>query len=52
MVLVVAVISRTSSSFSYPAHEQACRAGREHSQADSPGWPVETFHTIGVMLSL
>jgi len=27
-------------------------AGREHSQADNPSWPVEIFHTIDVMLSL
>jgi len=27
-------------------------AGREHSQADSPGWPVEIFQTINTMLSL
>ena len=27
-------------------------AGREHSQAASPSWPMEIFHTIGVMLSL
>jgi len=27
-------------------------AGREHSQAASPSWPVEICHTINVMLSL
>jgi len=27
-------------------------AGREHSQAAGPRWPVEIFHTIGVMLNL
>jgi len=28
------------------------RAGREHSQAASPSWPTEIFHTIDTMLSL
>jgi len=27
-------------------------AGREHSQAASPSWPVEIFHTMDIMLSL
>ena len=27
-------------------------AGREHSQAASPGWPRELFHTTDIMLSL
>ena len=27
-------------------------AGREQSQADSPGWPMEIFHTMDAMLSL
>ena len=27
-------------------------AGREHSQAASPSWPMEMFHTMGIMLSL
>jgi len=27
-------------------------AGREHSQAAAPRWPVEIFHSIDVMLSL
>ena len=27
-------------------------AGRERSQAASPRWPMEIFHTIAVMLSL
>jgi len=27
-------------------------AGREHSQAASPSWPMEMFHTINFMLSL
>jgi len=52
MLLVVAMKSRTYSSFPYPAHEQACRAGREHSQADSPGWTMEIFHTMDIALSL
>jgi len=28
------------------------RAGREHSQAASPGWPTERFYTIDVTLSI
>ena len=27
-------------------------AGREHSQTDSPSWPMEIFHMIDVVLSL
>jgi len=27
-------------------------AGREHSQAASPGWPTQIFHTMDIMLSL
>jgi len=27
-------------------------AGREHSQADSPGWPADIFHAMDVMISL
>jgi len=26
-------------------------AGREHSQAAGPSWPMEIFHTIGIMPS-
>ena len=33
---VVAVKSRTFSSFSHSASEQVCRSWGEHSQADSP----------------
>jgi len=27
-------------------------AGREHSQAASPSWPMEIFHTIDIVLSV
>jgi len=33
------------------SHRCTRRAGREHSQAASPSWPMEIFHTIDVMLS-
>jgi len=52
MFSVIAKKSRTFSSCSYSANEQCAEAGREHSQADSPSWPTEIFHTIDVMLSL
>jgi len=51
MFSVVAMKSRTFSIVSHTALEQVCRAGREHSQADSPSWSVEIFHTIDLMLS-
>jgi len=28
------------------------KAGREHSQAASPSWPMEIFHTIDIRLSI
>jgi len=28
---------------------RCARAGREHSQAASPGWPTEVFHTMGII---
>jgi len=27
-------------------------ARREHSQADSPSWPMEIFHVVNIMLGL
>jgi len=49
--LVVAMKSKTFSSFSYSASEQGAGAGREHSQTASSSWPLEILHTIDVMLS-
>ena len=51
MFSVVAKKSRTFSSFSYSAYEQACRSW-EGAQADRPSWPMETFHTMDAVLNL
>jgi len=55
MFFVVAKKSRTFIGFPYSANDgsSTCAgAGKEHSQAASPSWPMETFHTIGVMFSI
>ena len=53
MFAVVAKKSRTFTSVSpVQLMSRWAGAGREQSQADSPSWPVEIFHTIDVMLSL
>ena len=51
MFLVVAMESRTFSSFSCSADEQVCRSW-EGAQPGSPGWPGEIFCTTDVVLSL
>jgi len=46
MFLVVAMKSKTFSSFSYLANEQVC-GSREGAQTDrQPSWPMEIFHTL------
>jgi len=52
MFLVIAVKSRTFPVLCIQLRSRCAGAGREQSQAASPSWPVEMFHTIGVMLSL
>jgi len=53
MFLVVAKKSRTFLPVSHgQLMSRSAGAGREHGQAASPSWPMEIFHTIGVMLSL
>jgi len=52
MLLALAVKSRTFSSFSYSAHEQVCRSWEGAEPDRQPSWPMEIFHTIGVVLSL
>ena len=44
--------SRTSSSFPVQLTSRCAGAGTEHSQAASPSWAVEIFHTINVELCL
>jgi len=44
--------SRTFSSFSPSGTSRCAGAGREYSQAASPGWPMATFHTLGIRLRL
>jgi len=51
MLSVTAVESRTFSSFPRSANEQVGRSWEENSQAASPRWAMEIFHTIDVMLS-
>jgi len=51
MVLVVAKKSRTFSVSHVQLMSRWAGAGREQSQAASPSWPVEIFHTIDAMLS-
>jgi len=50
--LVVAKKSRTFSSFLVQLMSRCAVAGREHSQAANPSWPMEIFHTIDTMLNL
>jgi len=51
--LVVAIRSRTFFPISHIQLANMCAgAGREHSQAASPSWPEEVFHTIDITLSL
>jgi len=52
MFSVVAMKLRTFSSLPYSANEQVCRSWEGASPSASPGWPMEIFHTIDVMLSL
>jgi len=52
MFSVVAMKSRTSSSFSYSANEQVCRRWEGAQPERQPSWPVEIFYTTDVMLSL
>jgi len=52
MLPVVAVKSRTLSSFSHSANEQVCGSW-EGAQTDrQPGWPAEIFHTMDITLIL
>jgi len=52
MFAVVAEISRAFSSLPCSANEEVCRSWKEHSQAATPSWPMDIFHTMAVMLSL
>ena len=52
MVLVIAVKSRTFSSFPYSANEQACRSWQGAQPGRSPNRPMEISHTMDVMPSL
>jgi len=49
---VVAVKSRTFPVSHIQLMSRCAGAGKEHSQTASPGWAMEIFHTIDVMLSL
>jgi len=51
MFSVVAKKSRTFSSFSYSANEQACRSWEGAQPGRQQSWPVEVFHTMDIMLS-
>jgi len=50
--LVVAMKSRTFSSFSYSADDQVCRSWEGALTDRQPGWLVDMFHSIDVMLSM
>jgi len=52
MFLVFAVKSRTFSSFLYSAKGQVCRSWEGAWPDRQPGWPVEMFYIMDVMLSL
>jgi len=52
MLLVVAMKSRTFSSFSYSANEHVCTSCKGAQPDRWPSWPMEIFHTIDIMLSL
>ena len=53
MFLAVAKKSRTLFPVSHVQWLSRCAgAGRERSQAASPTWPVEMFHTMDIMLSI
>jgi len=52
MFSVIAVKSRTASSFSYSANEQVCRSWEGIYPDRQPTWPMEIFHIIDIMLSL
>jgi len=51
MVLVIAKKSRTFPVSHIQLMGRRAGAGREHGQAE-PGWPMDIFHTVDIMLSL
>jgi len=52
LLLVIAKKSRTFSVSYIQLMNRHAGAGREHSQTDSPSWPMEMFHTINVTQSV
>jgi len=52
MFSVVAMKSRTYSSFSYSVYKRVCGSWEGAQPGRETGWPMEIFHTINIMLSL
>jgi len=52
MLSVVAMKSRTFSSFPYSTDEQACRSWEGAQPDRQPSWPEEIFRAVDVRLSL
>jgi len=52
MFSVVAMTSKTFSTFSYSANEQVCRSWEGAQPASQPSWPVEMLCTTDIILSL
>jgi len=52
MFMAVAKKSRTFFSFPCWLMSRHAGAGREHSQAASPSWPIGICHTMDLILSL
>jgi len=52
MFSVIAMKSRTFSSFSCSANERVCRSWGGAQTDRQPSWAMEIFHTVDIMLSL